>query len=41
MPTNTGNIGTGPIFPTSWENGTCPYIPEALSFAGKVDFRPE
>lgn len=21
--------------------GTCPYIPEASSFGGKVDFRPE
>ena len=38
---NTGNIGTGPIFPTNWENGTCPYIPEASSFGGKADFRLE
>ena len=38
---NTGNTGTGPILPNNWENGTCPCIPEASSFGGKADFRPE
>ena len=30
MPADTGDIGTGPIFPPKRENETCPYIPEAL-----------
>lgn len=32
MPADTGDIGTGPIFPPKRENETCPYIPEALPF---------